>query len=290
MKFKLLYAAAALLAASCSYDDSALSERVDDLDARVSNIETWMIEVNNNLSALRTTVEALQNQDYIESVTPTATGWDIVFHNSGKITVYQGTAGTDGTPGYSPVIGVVLDNSDGIWYWTLDGNAIIVDGKKVPASSVTPQIKIEEGVFKGSYDGGATWTELGPATNVVTAGKVINDVRETATDVTFVTEDGTVEIVIPKGSTFGLTVDTNEVAIAAGASLDINYTVLSPDSATKVDAIANGGVTVAVIPSSTDKGVLRITQGATAVSATVWLVAKNAAGKAAMQIITVSAE
>lgn len=97
----------------------------------------------------------------------------------------------------TPVIGVKQD-TDGIWYWTLDGEWLIDDaGNKIPttgkdgadgedgkdgangtdgkdgadgedgldgADGITPQLKIEDGYWYLSYDNGATWQQLGKAT------------------------------------------------------------------------------------------------------------------------------
>jgi uncharacterized repeat protein (TIGR02543 family) len=101
------------------------------------------------------------------------------------------------------VIGVAQD-TDGVYYWTLNGEWLLDDnGNKLPVSGkdgqngtngsngqdgadgkdgqdgedgkdgadgqdgkdgITPQLKIEEGYWYISYDNGATWTQLGKAT------------------------------------------------------------------------------------------------------------------------------
>ena len=61
----------------------------------------------------------------------------------------KGTAGQDGTDGVTPVISVVQE-ADGNWYWTVNGELLIVDGQKIQANyndetSIpvsTPQISI----------------------------------------------------------------------------------------------------------------------------------------------------
>lgn len=88
------------------------------------------------------------------------------------IYLYNGKNGTDGV---TPKISVRKD-SDGIYYWTVDGDWLIVDGKKVRAvgldgkdgkdgkDAVTPQLKIVDGFWYISYDNGKYWTKLGKAT------------------------------------------------------------------------------------------------------------------------------
>ena len=100
----------------------------------------------------------------------------------------DGTNGTDGEDGHTPVIGVAQDD-DGVYYWTVDGNWLVDEnGEKIPttgndgahgeagndgapgqpgtngADGVTPQLKIEDGLWYVSYDEGITWTEIGQAT------------------------------------------------------------------------------------------------------------------------------
>lgn len=92
-------------------------------------------ETNTNLSALQTIVTALQNNDYITSVDPLTengkvVGYTIKFAKSNPIVIYNGKDGADGVDGNTPVIGVKKD-ADGIYYWTLDGEFIVVDGQKI---------------------------------------------------------------------------------------------------------------------------------------------------------------
>ena len=127
-----------LLASGCSdeYDDSALTGRVDDLENRVKTLEELCRQMNTNISSLQTLVTALQNSDYITSVTPVTSGgqtigYTMTFKHALPITIYHGTNGKDGQDGTdgkdgqdgkngtTPVIGVALYN--GVYYWTLNG-------------------------------------------------------------------------------------------------------------------------------------------------------------------------
>ena len=149
--------------------------------------------MNTNINALQTLVEALEKRDYITNVSPVrkdgeVIGYTISFADSDTITIYHGENGQDGADGkdgYTPQIGVMKD-TDGIYYWTLDGEWLL-DGKgnKIQANGVngidgtdgsngedgtngvdgiTPRLKIENDYWYVSYDEGATWIELGRAT------------------------------------------------------------------------------------------------------------------------------
>lgn len=143
-----------LLASGCSdeYDDSALTGRVDDLENRVKTLEELCRQMNTNISSLQTLVTALQNSDYITSVTPVTSGgqtigYTMTFKHALPITIYHGTNGKDGQDGQdgtdgkdgqdgkngtTPVIGVAPYN--GVYYWTLNGTWLTdTSGNKIKA-------------------------------------------------------------------------------------------------------------------------------------------------------------
>ena len=70
----------------------------------------------------------------------------------------------------APVIGFAKD-IDGVYYWTVNGQWLLdEDGNKVSVEGrdgqdgITPQLKIEGGMWYVSYDNGVSWVEVGPAT------------------------------------------------------------------------------------------------------------------------------
>ena len=140
-----------LFASGCSdkYDDSALTGRVDNLENRVKTLEELCRQMNTNISSLQTLVTALQNSDYITSVTPVTSGgqtigYTMTFKHALPITIYHGTNGKDGQDGTdgkdgqdgkngtTPVIGVAPYN--GVYYWTLNGTWLTdTSGNKIKA-------------------------------------------------------------------------------------------------------------------------------------------------------------
>lgn len=118
----LLIVLASLFAAlvwSCTADLDKVNDRLDDLEKRVEILEDLCEQMNTNIVALQTIVSALQNNDYVTSVSPIVQGGDtigymIIFSKSGPVTIYNGTDGQDGTDGedgtdgqdgYAPQIG-----------------------------------------------------------------------------------------------------------------------------------------------------------------------------------------
>lgn len=148
---------ALLLFFSCGgYDDSALSKRVSDLESRLTALET---KVNTNTSSLQALADAVKNGDSITGFKELSdkSGYVISFKSGGTITILHGTDGK------TPVIGVKAD-SDGTYYWTVDGEWLLAGSKKVKAEgkdAVTPTFKIDNKDWYVSYDGGQSWTKLG---------------------------------------------------------------------------------------------------------------------------------
>ena len=201
--------ATSLAFTSCQFDDSdiwdkfgEMEESIRDHEQRISALEELCKQMNTNIEALQTLVSALEKRDYITNISPiredgVIIGYTISFAYNDTITIYHGQDGKDGIngkDGYTPQIGVMKD-TDGIYYWTLDGEWLL-DGKgnKIKAvgtdgkdgqdgtngsngsdgkdgvdgvngkDGVTPQLKIENDYWYVSYDNGVTWIQLGKAT------------------------------------------------------------------------------------------------------------------------------
>ena len=143
-KLLTLFAIAlAVMVSSCSkFDDSAIWDKLNeqeqtlnDHEKRIAALEELCKQMNTNINALQTLVEALEKRDYITNVSPVredgvVVGYTISFANSDTITIYNGKDGKDGVDGkdgYTPQIGIMKD-TDGIYYWTIDGEWLL-DGK-----------------------------------------------------------------------------------------------------------------------------------------------------------------
>ena len=136
----------AVFCSSCSegYDDSALRNDLNSLEARVAKLEEMCKQMNTNISSLQTIVNALKLNDYITNVSPVRKegkiiGYTISFAHSDTITIYNGEDGANGIDGvngkdgYVPQIGVMKD-TDGVYYWTIDGEWLLdANGNKIKA-------------------------------------------------------------------------------------------------------------------------------------------------------------
>ena len=191
--YLLLLLASSLLGCTQPYDDTEVRQDIENLKDRVTALEKLCKEMNANIDAMAAILEALETHDYITGVTPITkngktVGYTITFAKGEPITIYHGKDGKDGVngedgadgkDGYTPIIGVAQD-SDGVYYWTLDGEWLLDDaGNKIKAvgidgangsngtngvDGITPQLKIENEYWYISYDNGATWIQLGKAT------------------------------------------------------------------------------------------------------------------------------
>ncbi len=271
-KLLTMLSVAGLLIAGCNgtSDTDELEKRVDNLESRVTRLETLVAQLSANISGLVTAVDALQNQDVIEAVTPLSDGrgYTITFSKSDPIVIYNGNDGE------TPAISVVLD-SDGQYYWRVNGSYVYVDGQKVPAvKEVSPQLHVSnEGHLEISYNGGQDWIDLGEAG--LSSPGIFESVQDSDTQVVFVlAEDGS-RITIPKVQSFRLTVADALSGIDAGATVTFNYSLTSPDDKTIVDCIPSEGYTAVVTQSNKNSGKIAVTAPNPLVDGKVFVFAVN---------------
>lgn len=278
------------------YDDTEIKGRVDNLESQVTELRLLVEKINSNLTSLVTAVDALNNQDQIVSVEklPAGNGYTITFKKSGTITIYNGekgldgkngTDGLDGKDGKSPVISISQD-SDGKYYWTLDGEWLLVNEQKVPATAevTVPKIKVEDGKFLFSTNG-TDWVVIGDAG---TSGiGLIKNVREDVENNSVIIELSDKEIVIPKGQNFALVIKADEIGIKAGETVNVEYSLISADNAI-VRALPENGYTVKVNPISATKGQLSITAPSPVVDASILIVAVNGNGVMSGKILSIA--
>ena len=168
----------------CSYDDGAIWNEMEQIKDRVTTLEEAVIKTNEDIVALQTIVEALQNNVYVVAVNTTTDGYVLEFSDGTTATINNGKDGKDGIN--APVISVKQDE-DGNYYWTVDGEWLLIDGERIRANgidgvdgengangingedAVAPQVRINDTtkIWEISTDGGNTWVSTG----VVAEGK-----------------------------------------------------------------------------------------------------------------------
>ena len=186
---KIFYVALAvfLSVTSCQdFDDSAIWNKLNDHESRIAYLEDVCKQINTDIVNLQTIVTALETNDYIVNASQLVTGdgYTFIFKSGKSVVIYNGKDGKDGTngkDGVTPTISVMKD-VDGVYYWTVNGEWLLINGQKVKASAtdgkdgndgmdgedgkngVTPKFKLEEDYWFVSYDDGKTWEKLGKAT------------------------------------------------------------------------------------------------------------------------------
>lgn len=259
LAFAALFAVVALT--SCKYDDDDLWNSVHGLENRVAKLEELCKQMNTNISSLQTIVTALQNNVYVTGTTPLMQdgkeiGYTITFSKGNPITIYHGKDGQDGEDGTTPIIGVKKD-TDGVYYWTLNGEFIVVDGGKIKAegkdgtngtNGTTPQFKIENDYWFVSYDNGANWTQLGKATGEDGIGgdSMFSGVDyATSTDYVIFTLSNGTQIKLPTWSAFeALQRLCNETNTNLSALQTIVTALQNNDYITSVDPLTENGKVV----------------------------------------------
>ena len=259
LAFAALFAVVALT--SCKYDDDDLWNSVHGLENRVAKLEELCKQMNTNISSLQTIVTALQNNVYVTGTTPLMKdgkeiGYTITFSKGNPITIYHGKDGQDGEDGTTPTIGVKKD-TDGVYYWTLNGEFIVVDGGKIQAegkdgtngtNGTTPQFKIENDYWFVSYDNGTNWTQLGKATGEDGIGgdSMFSGVDyETSTDYVIFTLSNGTQIKLPTWSAFeALQRLCNETNTNLSALQTIVTALQNNDYITSVDPLTEDGKVV----------------------------------------------
>ena len=301
MKKQLAWIAAATLLVTACYNDSALVSRLDKHDSDIAalkgdvqKLQEEVSKINSNISGLQTIVQSLQSNVYVKEVTDVkdndgkVIGYTITFTDNKHITIYHGEKGepgtpgtpgdpgdpgTPGAPGETPVIGVQL--YEGVYYWTVNGEYLRdANGKLLRVSGAdgtpgaagkdgkTPQLRINENNWEVSYDDGATWTVVAPATSGEGGDSVFAGVKETKSAIVFTLADGT-KLSIDKLIEFSIVIDKEKgFEVVAGSTTEIAYTLVGVGSGeSRVDAIASGDWWAEAAPADKQSGVLKVTGG-----------------------------
>lgn len=298
----LLLGIALLCSCTKQGEFKSLKDDVAGIEERLTTLETTCKEMNTNIGSLQTIIAALQSSDHITGITPIlqnkdTIGYTVTFHKSPAMTIYNGKdgkdgidgatglPGRDGNDGTAPVISVKMD-TDGIYYWTLNGEWLTGDnGQQLPVSGTdgkdgtngadgadgtpgsngtdgtTPTLKIEGGDWYVSYNNGQTWTVAGPATGQEgmpgipgrNGDSFFQGVDISELVITFTLADGTsftLPRYIPVDITFGWVSD-GETGISAGSTIILPYSLSGTEvENTLVTASSDGNYKVKVNPST----------------------------------------
>lgn len=267
--------------------DKMIENTLAENTERIEALENLCRDMNQNISSLRTIVEALQQNEFVRSVTAIVengktVGYSIVFTESGVVNIYNGE---DGLDAHTPEVSV--REEDGTLYWTVDGEWMLdEEGSRIQAEGkdgITPQFRITDGNWEISYDGGQTWNQTGPSTG----NSFFSSVTHTDTMVVLTLADGT-EIELPRLQAVGIEFDILDdvTGIAGGKTIMVGYTLTGADEKTIVTASSDGNYVAAVEPESYDRGIIRITCPNTYTDGFINVMATNESGVAFVKVIS----
>ena len=233
--------AALSLAVSCQkIDETALNDRIDAIEDRLDALEAdfkAQLESIQQLLTGSTVVSCELGEDGIYTI--------VLSDGETTIKVPAASENPDG------VVGVVQEGDT--YYWTLDGEPILVYEEKVPVS-VTPGIRVNEdsNMWEISPDGGKTWLDTGM--EAVAGTSIFSKVEEDDEAVYFTLSDGT-KIKAEKARNFECKVLAGKQFVAAGETRNIKLALGNVDKTTIVKpdgwkASINGEVLSITAPAS----------------------------------------
>ena len=263
--------AAGLAIAGCAkeYDDSALQDKVNNLDKKVTELEKKVNSLTEEVTGLATTVKQWKEGGFVESVTEikegdVVVGYTVKFVGGQTVVLYNGKNGKDGEPGKNGEPGApgaageagatpTIILYEGNLVWAIGTEPILVDGKPVPANVVPTFAINDEGHLIMTLQGQET--DLGKVKGEDGAAGAGGDsilksieVSEDGENVVFtLTNDTTYEI--PLAKAFKLVIENTQIEAAAGKTVEIPFKVEN-GTAEMVDFFVNNSAYEAKIADS----------------------------------------
>ena len=186
--YTIVLAALSMLSVISCTDD--LMDTLSGYKDRIANLETTITRINEYYASASKIISALEDHDMIKSITPVKNNGSylVTFASGQTLTLIQGIDGV------SPNLGI-RRYEDGFYYWTVQYGAeepqwlLSSLGLKIRASGLTPQMKIEDGWWQYSYDGGGSWIRLCQASGEA-GTSVFKNISVSDYFVTFTLENG----------------------------------------------------------------------------------------------------
>ena len=229
-----------------------VQDELAETHAKLAELQALVKSVNTDLQTLDLVVSKLDDSHTIEPGTlkETEDGYEVSFRDGKKVFIAYGKDGRTLIP-----VGVLQD-TDSLYYWTVDGEWWLDDeGNKMRAGAtdgvdgvdgIAPQVKVEDGFWWISHDGGKTFKQLVSCEEMDGVGVFSGIDTSDPAKIVLKLLDGTA-LEIPrltslKVSFAGQPMDT--VLIAAGELLPVPYevTVEGADAGSVVVTAGTDGV------------------------------------------------
>lgn len=302
---KLLYvmASLALLFSGCTRE---LETRLSDVETRLAKVEDQVKELNSQVSLIQ---NLINGKYFIQSAAELSdgSGYKLVLvdkdGNSLEKTVLNGKDGADGEDGVSPTVGVKKD-TDGNYYWTLNGEWLLVGGEKVRANGVdgtdgkdgkdapATQFKVENGKWYVKVGDGA-WTYVGEAATLIQGP--IASIDASGADVVVITLTDNTVLELPKAAVavkLQILVDDSVFQnMTAGQTQSAPYEVKAPAGVTyTLDSYEPENWKVTLSEPKDNKGIVTISVPAAGKSAKVLLIANGSDGSSYAKVLHIEVE
>lgn len=176
----------------------------------------------------------------------------------------DGWDGRDGKDGHTPVLSTRKD-TDGVWYWTVDNDWLLdSNGSRIRLGEdgISPKMKVENGSWWVSYDGGKSWKYVCNATAGYTS--IFSDIDYTSSkEMIYLKLTNGVTIPIPRHIEISVKVaDGYRYFIAPDSTISIPFEVIGGSGDITCENSTSGALTVATTCESSGKCHLSVTAGA----------------------------
>ena len=302
-KFLYVMASLALLFSGCTRE---LETRLSDVETRLAKVEDQVKELNSQVSLIQ---NLINGKYFIQSATelPDGSGYKLVLvdkdGNSLEKTVLNGKDGADGEDGVSPTVGVKKD-TDGNYYWTLNGEWLLVGGEKVRANgqdgasgkdgkdAPQTQFKVEDGKWYVKVGDGA-WTYVGEAATLIQGP--IASIDASGADVVVITLTDNTVLELPKAAVavkLQILVDDSAFQnMTPGQTQSAPYEVKAPAGVTyTLDSYEPENWKVTLSDPKDNKGIVTISVPAAGKSAKVLLIANGSDGSSYAKVLHIEVE
>lgn len=299
-KLLYLFLPMLLLFSGCTRE---IESRLTEVEQRLAKVEEQVKELNSQVSLIQ---NLINGKYFIQNAVdlPDGSGYKLILvdkdGNTVEKTVLCGTDGADGKDGETPAVGVRKD-TDGNYYWTLNGEWLLVNNQKVRANGTDgengkdaplTQFKVENGKWYAKV-GDGEWTYVGDAVTEVTGPIVAIDASKP--DVVVITLSDNTVLELPKASVAVklqiLVDDAVFQNMTAGQTKSAPYEVIVPAGVSyTLDSYEPENWKVIISEPKDNKGNVIITVPDAGKSAKVLLIANGSDGSSYAKVLHIEVE
>lgn len=305
---KLFYVMASLvlLFSGCTQE---LESRLTEVESRLAKVEDQVKELNSQVSLIQ---KLISGKYFVQSATelPDGSGYKLVLVDKDGNTLEKavlngkdGVDGVDGEDGVSPSVSIKKD-TDGNYYWTLNGEWLLVGGEKVRANGVdgtdgkdgkdapATQFKVENGKWYVKVGDGA-WTYVGEAATLIQGP--IASIDASGADVVVITLTDNTVLELPKAAVavkLQILVDDSAFQnMTPGQTQSAPYEVKAPAGVTyTLDSYEPENWKVTISEPKDNKGIVTISVPSAGKSAKVLLIANGSDGSSYAKVLHIEVE